>query len=173
MYPNKKLMSLKSAESTSGIILYSKFLPDMSIEVHPIMEGFWPKIYTNFKADINEWNAEQCRNLYISTLDSNNNTPTYPFYLFFYHLDNPSQNMLDHLILNELAGKIIMGKKYLDEDTVELIHDDPAIPPHYHEELISQVYKKCRQHAHSGQVYQRRGRGARRNRGGPNRGGRQ
>jgi len=47
--------------------------------------------------------------------------------------------MLDHLILNELAGKIIMGKKYLDEDTVELIHDDPAIPPHYHEELISQV----------------------------------
>jgi len=48
MYPNKKLFSLKSAESKSGIILFTKFLPDMSIEVHPIMKDFWPIIYTNF-----------------------------------------------------------------------------------------------------------------------------
>uniref|UniRef100_A0A915PB84 Uncharacterized protein n=1 Tax=Meloidogyne floridensis TaxID=298350 RepID=A0A915PB84_9BILA len=48
MYPNKKLFSLKLAESTSGIILYTKFLPDTSIEVHPIMKDFWPIIYTNF-----------------------------------------------------------------------------------------------------------------------------
>ncbi|CAK5096646.1 unnamed protein product [Meloidogyne enterolobii] len=47
--------------------------------------------------------------------------------------------MLDHLILNKLAGQIIMTKKYIKEDTVELIHDDPAIPPHLHGNLTIEV----------------------------------
>jgi len=47
--------------------------------------------------------------------------------------------MLDHLILNELAGQIIMTDKYLDEDTVDLICDDPAMPPHLHGDLTKEV----------------------------------
>ncbi|CAK5096643.1 unnamed protein product [Meloidogyne enterolobii] len=48
MFPNKELMSLKSAESTDDIIINCPFLPDTSIEVHPTMHDFWLIIYTNF-----------------------------------------------------------------------------------------------------------------------------
>jgi len=47
--------------------------------------------------------------------------------------------MLDHLILNELAGQIIMTDEYLDKDTVDLICDDPAMPPHLHGNLTKEV----------------------------------
>uniref|UniRef100_A0A915N6J3 Uncharacterized protein n=1 Tax=Meloidogyne javanica TaxID=6303 RepID=A0A915N6J3_MELJA len=54
-----------------------------------------------------------------------------------------TNDMLDHLILNELAGQIIMTDKYLDEDTVDLICDDPAMPPHLHGDLTKEIYRRC------------------------------
>uniref|UniRef100_A0A915P315 RNA helicase n=1 Tax=Meloidogyne floridensis TaxID=298350 RepID=A0A915P315_9BILA len=87
--------------------------------------------------------------------------------------------MLDHLVLNELAGQIIMTKKYIKEDTVELICDDPAMPPHLHKNLTKQVYDKC--HSRFEEIVQahqprhrpggRRGRRTGGNRGGRNGGG--
>nr|CAD2192493.1 unnamed protein product [Meloidogyne enterolobii] len=97
---------------------------------------------------MNYWTGQECYNLSASTLDPNTKQPTYPFYLFFHYLDDLSKDMLDHLILNGLAGKIILSKNkvYLDEDIVELLsvekpdqmHDE--VPPHFHKKLTREKY---------------------------------
>ncbi|CAK5096667.1 unnamed protein product [Meloidogyne enterolobii] len=101
---------------------------------------------------MNYWTGQECYNLSIQTLDPNTHRPTYPFYLFFHYLDDLSKDMLDHLILNELAGKIILSenKVYLDEDIVELLSVEKPdqipvqVPPHFHGKLTREVYNRCR-----------------------------
>ncbi|CAK5109399.1 unnamed protein product [Meloidogyne enterolobii] len=84
--------------------------------------------------------------------------------------------MLDHLILNELAGQVILSKQYLDEEIIELLpvqkHGQmpDQVPPHFHGELTENVYKRC--HSRFEEIVQahqprhgRRGRRTGRNRG--------
>uniref|UniRef100_A0A915NIW6 Uncharacterized protein n=1 Tax=Meloidogyne floridensis TaxID=298350 RepID=A0A915NIW6_9BILA len=184
MNPIKPLMKLKDAEN-SGIILNSEIAPVLSIEYHRAMEDFWPIIYKNYKADIAHWTGKECYNLFSRTLDPNTKVPTYPFYSFFYYVDDLSKDMLDHLILNELAGQIILRKEYLDEDIVEFIpvqkpdQMPDEVPPHFHGELTGNVYIRCRTrfqeivraHQQTHAPGERRGRRTRGNRGGRNGGG--
>uniref|UniRef100_A0A915N3H3 Uncharacterized protein n=1 Tax=Meloidogyne javanica TaxID=6303 RepID=A0A915N3H3_MELJA len=184
MNPNKPLMKLKDAEN-SGIILNSEIAPVLSIEYHREMEDFWPIIYKNYKADIAHWTGKECYNLSSRTLDPNTKVPTYPFYSFFYYVDDLSKDMLDHLILNELAGQIILRKEYLDEDIVEFIpvqkpdQMPDEVPPHFHGELTGNVYIRCRTrfqeivraHQQTHAPGERRGRRTGGNRGGRNGGG--
>ncbi|CAK5109384.1 unnamed protein product [Meloidogyne enterolobii] len=135
----------KYRELTPGILNYSKIIPNESIEVHPKMKVYWPLIYKNVKADTTLWTGQECYNLCMHALNPLTQKPLISFYLFFYHLDDLSKNMLDHLILNKLAGEIMMSRnlEYLEENIVELssiqIPNHGQLPPHLHEDLTRQV----------------------------------
>uniref|UniRef100_A0A1I8BDU3 Uncharacterized protein n=1 Tax=Meloidogyne hapla TaxID=6305 RepID=A0A1I8BDU3_MELHA len=178
---NKKHLSLIYAESTEGIgiIYHANFHHNTSIEVHPVMEGFLPLIYTNVTADIAHWTGQECYILSEETIDTNTNNPTLPFYLVLLKLEDLTGDMLDHSILNELASEIILKKEHIEEDIIELIYvkndkDDnqtiQIIPPHFHGELTSKIYEVClskyqQEHQQRQREHQRRGQRTGRQRG--------
>ncbi|KAF7634033.1 hypothetical protein Mgra_00006558 [Meloidogyne graminicola] len=174
---NSILMSLSEAESFENVIYPVEFAPDMLIEVYPIIDVYWPLIYTNIIVFSTQITIEVCNNIYQNIYDPNNtHSPLEYFYLFFYNLNKDTQNILKYTTTNEyFLNKILEEpKEYLDEDIVDgfdIVND--MLPPHKHSDLISEI---CKDHLTLNKrpkegKHKQRGGGHRRRRGGGHRDG--